>query len=360
MYKTVFKENNELGMYYFISPKPFKNGKKQAGFGKIRYPEGSVYEGDLLYNGDFFGKMGFGEQEFTHSVVESGAFGAPSDLKLFKFIGYFDCKKCDWMWGNGIVYFNDANGNPKAFIKGFFNRTKKVKEWKGEFSQKDLLEGFTLDMEIEQNLILDFCGMAQKYKQEFENVKECDFLVFGDSWTEIWRNTERDQGGSFYPQMEKYASGVSYVNVGIGGTKYCDWFDFIYDIVIPKNPKKIFINLGFNDLHASLGINQTFKDFVKIVTKLKKALPDTKIYIASVCHMSNYKKQWKEENAFNAKIKPYCDANGLVYLDTVSLFEKDGKVFDDIDDYSMQDKIHLNLKGYEIWGKYVLESIFKK
>lgn len=359
MYKTTFEPTKDNGMYYFISEKPFDAHKKQRGFGKIEYYEGSIYEGDLYYDGGSFYKMGFGEQEFSHSVISSGDFGATSSLKLFKFVGFFDCKKCDWMYGNGIVYFTDENGAPKAFIKGFFNRTVKISEWKGKFSEKDLLDGFTPDMEISQQPSIKFTDKAAVYAEKFKDIKECDFLVFGDSWTDFWQDTQNKNGGTFYDDIKIYAKGVLSVNVGIGGTKYCDWFDLIYDIVIPYRPKKIFVHLGGNDLAAKFGVKKTFANFIRIAKSLKKALPETKFYVSAVCPILDYN-SYDEETKLNEYTEKYCAENGLFFVKTDSVFKKDGKVMPNVLDYFIEDKIHLNLKGYEIWGKYVLESIFKK
>ena len=38
----------------------FIKGKKSHGYGIIKYPEGSIYYGDIYYDGEFFNKLGKG------------------------------------------------------------------------------------------------------------------------------------------------------------------------------------------------------------------------------------------------------------------------------------------------------------
>lgn len=63
-------------------------------------------------------------------------------------MGAFDYRKTDWIYGNGVMYFVDENGEPQYFIKGFFSGLDKIGEWQGEFDYATLLNDYTRDMEL--------------------------------------------------------------------------------------------------------------------------------------------------------------------------------------------------------------------
>ena len=47
----------------------FIKGKKSHGYGIIKYPEGSIYYGDIYYDGENFNKLGKGFQDFSYSGI---------------------------------------------------------------------------------------------------------------------------------------------------------------------------------------------------------------------------------------------------------------------------------------------------
>ena len=111
---------NKAGIWYFV-PEDFSlfiKNEPVSGFGSIKYPEGSVYVGEIFFDGKDFKKQGIGQQDFTYS--ELGHLDENINEKIYKFIGNFDYKKNDWIYGNGVLYYRDKNGLPSHFVKGFF------------------------------------------------------------------------------------------------------------------------------------------------------------------------------------------------------------------------------------------------
>ena len=51
-------KTNSAGIWYFVPEGVFKMGKPCKGFGSIKYVEGSVYSGDIYYDGKNFEKLG--------------------------------------------------------------------------------------------------------------------------------------------------------------------------------------------------------------------------------------------------------------------------------------------------------------
>jgi lysophospholipase L1-like esterase len=259
------------------------------------------------------------------------------------------------MYGNGIFYLVDVNtGKPKNFIKGFFHCTTKQSDWHGDFNEDLLADGYTMDMESD---FIPFQARRKVIVDQFADKNSCDYLFMGDSWVEQWQDKKRFSFCTYYKDTE----GLDAVNVGVGGSKYSDWLNWLDELVFCHNPKKIFINLGFNDLHHLEQLPDVYDNFVKVVTTLKERLPDVRVYINSVTHCSPFVKFFKDEVRLNKMIKEYCDnSDYLVYIDVNKLFTKRGKMIKNMDEFCIDDNLHLNEKGYKIWAPYVMDFVKNK
>lgn len=344
-------QDTAIGFLWFIPNGEFAEGKPCKGWGKERYAEGSTFEGEVEYDGKNFYRQGYGVQDFTNSTF---IFDGPLKTKLQKFVGFYDRHSSPWMYGNGIFYLVDSvTGKPIYFVKGFFHVTKKIDEWHGDFDPSLLADGYTMDMEIEP---IPYYAKRTFLIEKWQEKDSCDYLFMGDSWVEFWQDKS-------FPYCTYYndTKGLDAINVGIGGSTYQDWIDWLDEQVICHNPKKIFINLGFNDLHQGVGLLDVYDNFIKTVTKLKDALPGVKIYVNSITHCSPFINFFNSEVALNKMIKKYCDSSDyLVYIDVNKLFTKRGKMIKNMDEYCIADHFHLNEKGYKIWAPYVMDFVKNK
>ena len=213
----VFDEymTNRPGAWYFAPDEGvFCKGVPCRGFGAVKYAEGSVYVGELYYDGEKFNKIGYGQQDFCRSVF--GRKSIHSGLRHSKYVGAFDYRKTDWIYGNGVMYFVDDEGNPQYFVKGFFSSFDKIGEWQGEFDYATLLFGYTPDME----LLVEPCDFVVDWVRERVapwHDKRAEALLVGDSYFELGDNADYagvNMFGKMFPQ--------GYVNIGIGGSKFCE------------------------------------------------------------------------------------------------------------------------------------------
>ena len=61
---------NREGAWYFAPDEgEFCQGKACYGFGSVKYFDGSVYIGELYYDGETFNKIGYGQQNFIRSRI---------------------------------------------------------------------------------------------------------------------------------------------------------------------------------------------------------------------------------------------------------------------------------------------------
>ncbi len=343
------KDQNAVGWLWFIPNEMFEEGKPCCGWGKERYSEGSVYEGQVKYDGKKFYRQGFGVQDFTNSNLV-GFY--PNGMTFKTFYGLYDSENgYPWMIGNGIMYcVDEKTGNPAGFVKGFFNGLN-VTEWHGEFDYGNLLPSYTKDMEVN---FMPYQRQRTFFMNEYGD-RHCEYLFLGDSWVELWKDEPRYGVDVF----ERDAAGMDAINVGIGGTKYSDWLDWIDEIILPHAPNCVFINLGFNDIHCGQSVDCVYDNMVKLVTEIKKALPKVKFYFTANVLCSPFVQFFDKEREFNRLNKEFCDKNSdyCKFIDVYQLFTVNDQMIPNMDDICIEDKLHLNLEGYNIWSPYVIDFI---
>lgn len=353
--KMVFEPLDEkgVGMIWFVPENEFQKGVPCKGVGSERYPEGSVYTGDMSYDGTRFYKDGYGEQDFTKSTF---ATCASEKENLYKIIGHFP--KDAWIRGNGILlYVNEKTKKPSSYDYGFLTGTEYSNKWLGEFNEELVPQGWEgkyrhTGFSVYKRRILNNLTYTKKTK----GVKT---LLIGDSWFGMWTYT--DPVEATVVQGKQMLKGkVPRVNIGVGGTKYSDWLEHLPAICKQfAGTEKILVNLGFNDLHSGKSPETVYEDFLTFVSTVHECLPKARIYISAVCHVGRFPQCFENELKLNAMELKYCfeHSDFLTYLPADETLMKNGKPFPDIDDYCINDQIHLNDRGYAIWGTYLLEKI---
>jgi len=142
-------------------------------------------------------------------------------------------------------------------------------------------------------------------------------------------------------------------NRGISGDIVQGVYDRL-DPIIKGQPKKIFIMIGVNNLSRDYTVDSTYMGLVKIVDKLSKECPYTKLYIQSALPVnstfSNYPKhriRGDEIKKYNALIEKMCQEKGITFINLYPLFKcKDS---DELDPEFTRDGLHINGDGYLVW-----------
>lgn len=314
----------------------------QSGFGSVAYPEGSVYTGSLIYTGGEFEKYGYGEQDFTKSVMTADVLGGADGLDVYKFVGHYDYRKTDWIFGNGILYFRDKKLKPAAFIKGYFIGHIVYRAWEGEFSDVLLLPGYTPEMEIKQ---MRHKQRIMQLQEKLKTANSARTVLVGDSWFEFYETTA--EGIALY---KKDTAGKSVIGLGVGGSTFAEWVGGLVGSLLAKVKfERVIVNLGFNDLHHFCNTDEmmdSVKAFVAAVLRLNKTAD---IYILSISPSAHFSAQLEKERAGNAQLKSFCKANGLNFIDTVGLFMTGDEYEKEFSDMFVADGLHLNEKGYAVW-----------
>ena len=141
-------------------------------------------------------------------------------------------------------------------------------------------------------------------------------------------------------------------NRGISGDTSEGVFDRL-DAVVKGKPAKIFILIGVNDISQEIKVETIVLNMKRIVEKIQKESPKTKIYIQSILPVNPdfemFKGHMKPElikeiNQFYQNIAQEYKVN---YIDLYSHFLEDGT--DKMNKKYTNDGLHLLGEGYLVW-----------
>ncbi len=339
-------KNFSAGVQVFVpeNEKAYADGEPTKGFGIIRYPEGSVYYGDVYFDGKSYEKLGFGIQNFMNSVFNrvSEALG----IRRAFYIGQYDYRVTQWIYGNGVMYYVDKNNRPSAFSKGFYSGLEKIGEYKGAFDYHQLSDGYSPEMERE--ITRWECVLADQMAAR-DHVKELDNLFIGDSYFEYW-NSPGFADKLFYDIFSNDRN----LNIGIGRTKFSDWMAFLNTVKTLPQPKRIFLNLGFNDVHWFREAQRPYDDYLALLRELKAIFPQAEYYLLNVVQSPAHMELAEEEAEFNSMTASGAREKGVTVVDMRSAIQSAGGIAKAFH----QDGSHLNGLGYAAFADR-LQSIIE-
>ena len=125
-------------------------------------------------------------------------------------------------------------------------------------------------------------------------------------------------------------------------------------------PKRIFINLGINELNG-VSAERVGKKYGQLIEKIKEASPNSRIYVISLTYIVNGKEKEHFTNAgikvYNKYLESHCKEWGATYLDLASKMTKDGNSLPA--EYSSDGYVHHNKAGYAVWVQFLRDTAVK-
>ncbi|CEJ71249.1 multifunctional acyl-CoA thioesterase I and protease I and lysophospholipase L1 [Chryseobacterium oranimense G311] len=163
-------------------------------------------------------------------------------------------------------------------------------------------------------------------------IKESDIVLLGDSKTEG------------FPTQEIF-NNLNIKNRGIAGNTTADVLHRLQNIVSGK-PRKIFLEIGLNDLSENNAPEKVFLNFSKICSQIKKASPNTIIYVQSVLPTTFENKGLNPKIfSYNKLLQKFCSDNKIQYIDLNYHF----LLNKELNPKYTIDGTHLNIEGYFLW-----------
>lgn len=201
-------------------------------------------------------------------------------------------------------------------------------------------------------LLGTFISNAQdpnRFKNEVDELvgKEYNFnndkklVVFtGSSSIRMWKDVQ-----SYFPNYDV-------INNGFGGSQFSDLLYFYNEMIVKPAPEILFIYEGDNDLAENKKPNKIIKEAKELAGKIEKDLPETRIVFISPKPSISRIKLKNSYITFNKKLKKFCKKNSnLEFADVwYPMLDKNGNVFKNV---FIEDGLHMNKKGYDIWGEVI-------
>tara|TARA_R110002074_G_scaffold402328_1_gene607265 strand:- start:312 stop:1007 length:696 start_codon:yes stop_codon:yes gene_type:complete len=184
--------------------------------------------------------------------------------------------------------------------------------------------------------------ITAKYDTIWDTSKET--IVFtGSSSVRLWNKLENS-----FPNHQ-------IVNSGFGGSQSTDLLYFLNDLVLSYNPKKVFIYEGDNDLWAKKRPKQVLDTTEEIIRRIKTSNSSTQIIlIAAKPSISRWKIRGKYKS-LNRKFERLAKKDAQIdYVDVWHPMLNDRKLKTDI---FIEDGLHMNQKGYDIWYEAIKNLI---
>ncbi|MEP3373769.1 MAG: GDSL-type esterase/lipase family protein [Maribacter dokdonensis] len=176
--------------------------------------------------------------------------------------------------------------------------------------------------------------ITAKYDSIWDSSKET--IVFtGSSSVRLWRKLQEE-----FPDHQ-------IINSGFGGSQASDLLYFIDELILSFNPKKVFIYEGDNDLWAKKRPADVLDTTADIIRRIKAKNTSTQVILISAKpSISRWKIRGKYKR-LNRKMERFTqDDPNLFYVDVWKPMLNKRKLKTDI---FIEDGLHMNQKGYDIW-----------
>jgi lysophospholipase L1-like esterase len=177
---------------------------------------------------------------------------------------------------------------------------------------------------------------TSQFKKEAETMDTNKVVFLGNSLTEGF-NLDK-----FFPESKP-------INRGISGDHIDGLLERFDHSVQNLKPSKLFVMIGINDIGTGDPDSLILSNYQKLLRKILKSLPDTRIYIQSILPTTS---QWgncpvDKIQRINTFIKDFSTRFGFNWIDLYSKFAtKEGYLKKDY----TNDGLHLNSKGYVYWS----------
>jgi len=163
-----------------------------------------------------------------------------------------------------------------------------------------------------------------------------------------------------WKDVQDYFPGYPIVNRGFGGSSLPDVIRYREDVIFKYKPKQIVIYCGENDLAASDTVSAAtvVKRFKELFGLIRGRFKNVPVAFVSLKPSPSRQHLMPKMLVANLTIKNYLrKRKKTAFIDVYyKMLKPDGKPMDDI---FIEDKLHMNAKGYAIWQKIIKPYLLK-
>jgi lysophospholipase L1-like esterase len=199
---------------------------------------------------------------------------------------------------------------------------------------------FTLNAQDPNRFKNEIDELIQK-EYQFESGKKIAVFT-GSSSVKMWKDV-----AEYFPEF-------NVVNNGFGGSHFSDLIYFYEELIPEYNPDYLFIYEGDNDIADEEKPREIYKEAKLLIERIQNDLPETKVVLISPKPSVARWLYSKKYNRLNRKLERLCrKTDNLEFADVWSpMLDENGQVFTDV---FLDDNLHMNKKGYDIWGEVLLQ-----
>ncbi len=169
-----------------------------------------------------------------------------------------------------------------------------------------------------------------------------EILFVGSSSFTMWKD------------VQDYFLAHIIINRGFGGSSLTDVIRYANDIILPYQARQIVIYCGENDLAASDTVNAqiVFHRFKKLFELIRIHYPKAEVSYVSMKPSPSRSHLMPKMAEANLMVQDFLKKERKTsFIDVYhSMLKSDGKPMEDI---FLEDKLHMNKKGYAIWQKII-------
>jgi len=151
---------------------------------------------------------------------------------------------------------------------------------------------------------------------------------------------------------EKWFPDLTTINRGFGGSVIMDCVYYVDRVIIPYEPATIVFYSGDNDFAWGKPPEMILADLKVLLIEIRQALPQTRIIVLSIKPSFSRWDMWPSMQEANDRISNLCKIQQNIYYADVAevMFDETGELRDDI---FLEDGLHMNETGYELWTPVV-------
>ena len=129
------------------------------------------------------------------------------------------------------------------------------------------------------------------------------------------------------------------------------------DEVTSRNPAKIFLLIGINDIARNIPDSVILRNYARIVQRIRTESPRTRLYVQSILPTNSAFSEYKNHQNktdhiawLNAQLRSLCKRTEAIFVDLHSAFaDGEGK----LDRQYTNDGLHLTGAGYRHWQAFL-------
>ena len=158
-----------------------------------------------------------------------------------------------------------------------------------------------------------------------------------------------------WPTAERFP-GLPVINRGFGGSQISDVNHFVEQTVLKYAPAVVVFYAGNNDVEAGKPPQQVLEDYQQFVSAVLARRADTRIVYVSIHPSIARWARWPKMHETNELIRAWSATNPRLHYVDISraMLGSDGRPMPGL---FVEDGLHLNPSGYDIWTPIVARAI---